>query len=312
MLKEYALIPDVFDETCYSTAGICPIQLNNIRDLVLHEGIVSNLRNGEWRRYLTRQNNRFHRAGQELIKAIGKESRLVKRPPCLTTAPEVDRDWASEAVASHDQQALDGVLVSHRHAAEFGAKPIVGCIESLHKCDWWNARSPSVRLARSIEEYLRVLSLVLHNANSLMFIDPHLDVARHNYQEFQRLIAACARDNPNLNPLIEIHRVCYIGSGQQRRIIANEEWQESFTRILRPLVQQYALRIEVFIWDDFHDRYLISNLIGISLPNGFDTTTNPTDVTTWTRLGPKEKDDVQREFDPAAARHQLIYRFAVR
>ena len=32
-----------------------------------------------------------------------------------------------------------------------------------------------------------------------------------------------------------------------------------------------GLQAEVFVWDDFHDRYLISNLVGISLPNGFDT-----------------------------------------
>lgn len=72
-----------------------------------------------------------------------------------------------------------------------------------------------------------------------------------------------------------------------------------------------GLHAEVFIWDDFHDRYLISNLIGVSLPNGFDTTRNPDSITRWTRLGRSDRDDVQREFDPASGRHALRARFTI-
>ena len=72
-----------------------------------------------------------------------------------------------------------------------------------------------------------------------------------------------------------------------------------------------GLQAEVFVWDDFHDRYLISNLAGVSLPNGFDTTNNSNDTTTWSRLGRDERDDVQREFDPASQRHVLRDRFTV-
>lgn len=69
--------------------------------------------------------------------------------------------------------------------------------------------------------------------------------------------------------------------------------------------------MEVFVWDHFHDRYLISNLIGVSLPNGFDATSNVNEKTTWTRLGRDERDDVQREFDPAVGRHRLHGRFSI-
>jgi hypothetical protein len=67
----------------------------------------------------------------------------------------------------------------------------------------------------------------------------------------------------------------------------------------------------VFVWDDFHDRYLISNLMGISLPNGFDTTRDPNSVTTWTRLGRNERDDIQQEFDEASGHHALRARFTI-
>jgi len=70
-----------------------------------------------------------------------------------------------------------------------------------------------------------------------------------------------------------------------------------------------GLEVEVFIWDDFHDRYIITDLIGIGLQNGLDTTADANAVTTWNRLGRPERDDIQREFDPASIRHSLRGRF---
>jgi hypothetical protein len=67
----------------------------------------------------------------------------------------------------------------------------------------------------------------------------------------------------------------------------------------------------VFIGDDFHDRYLITDIIGINLPYGFDTDSRPKARTTWCRLGREDKDDIQREFDPAANHHKLHYRFSI-
>jgi len=76
-------------------------------------------------------------------------------------------------------------------------------------------------------------------------------------------------------------------------------------------LNKVGLNVEVFIWDDFHDRHLISNLVGVGLQNGFDTTTNPNTLTTWNRLGRSDRDDIQREFDPASNRHFLKHRFTI-
>ena len=82
-------------------------------------------------------------------------------------------------------------------------------------------------------------------------------------------------------------------------------------RGLTQLISAAGLRVEVFVWDDFHDRYIISNILGISAPNGFDATNALDSRTTWTRLGSPDRDDVQREFDPASGRHALTCRFTV-
>jgi hypothetical protein len=56
---------------------------------------------------------------------------------------------------------------------------------------------------------------------------------------------------------------------------------------------------------------MISDLVGISVPYGFDTTSDPNARTTWTRLSRGDREDVQREFDPSSGRHRLVHRFAV-
>ena len=82
--------------------------------------------------------------------------------------------------------------------------------------------------------------------------------------------------------------------------------------LARPL-SAAGLRVEVFVWRSFHDRYLISNLVGISLPNSFDVSrAAPGDSTTWARLGRDTRDEIQREFDPAARPDKLVDRFEVR
>jgi hypothetical protein len=65
------------------------------------------------------------------------------------------------------------------------------------------------------------------------------------------------------------------------------------------------MKASVYVWDAFHDRYLITNHVGIVLPYGFDISEDTKEMTTWTRLAPRDRDDVQREFDPASHRHKL-------
>jgi hypothetical protein len=58
------------------------------------------------------------------------------------------------------------------------------------------------------------------------------------------------------------------------------------------------------------ETYLISELVGIGMQNGFDTTAAAT-KTTWHRLGREDRDDIQREFHPAGRIHHLRQRFTI-
>lgn len=310
LLADYAITPDVFDTTSYSSEEVCRLHLRRISKVMRSEGLVRDLRAGDWLRLFADHGRSWHRTGKELVKKLATQDRLVQFQPKLPEEPVDDVSWCAEALATQVERPFDGgVIVTERIKQAYPSDPLVSCLDRLNGTAWWTARSPSVRLARSLAAYRINLQTILRCANSLQFIDPHLDPSRHNYREFGDLIVGAGRRSPA--PLVEIHRVCYRGSGHNREILNVDQLEDNFRDALTDLLQAASLRVDVFVWDDFHDRYLISNLIGISLPNGFDTTRNPRDITTWNRLGRRVRDNIQREFDKASGRHALRGQFSI-
>jgi len=308
LLSEYALIPDVFDSTSYSTDEVGRIQLQYLKEILLNEGLVRDLWDGAWRSFFSNNVRPWHYRGKELLKKLIVQSRLREFPSILTKKPQTDHEWCKEALASHEKEPLVGIVAT-KNVAENYKNSVVVPIDRLSTDPWWKRRSPSVRLKRTLKEYKDNLQLILQCANSIMFIDPHLDPSKRRYQDFSSLLCVAGSRSPA--PLIEIHRVCYYGSGPNRQLIDPLNWRKRFHDAWADTLRRANLSVEVFIWDNFHDRYVISNLVGISMQNGFDTTSDSKSKTTWTRLGREERDDIQREFDPASTSHKLKCRFKV-
>jgi hypothetical protein len=309
LLCEYALTPDVFDVTSYNSDEVCGLHIQTVKDVLLHEGIVRNLRDGDWARLFSRDHRPWHRRGKELIGKLAVQKRLVPHRAMGQTSPTSDTDWCDEAISSHGVSPLNGIIITDSIASAYRSQPLVAAIDRLATASWWTSRSSSLRLYRNLSDYRASLAPVLRHANSIMFIDPHVDPSQRRYGDFVQIVQEAGRRTPV--PLIELHRVCYQGSGRSRVILNSSDIEATFRSRLSGPVAAARLAVEVFIWDDFHDRYLISDLVGIALPNGFDTTTAPNAITTWTRLGRQDRDDVQREFDPAARRHVLRHRFTI-
>ncbi len=309
LLAEYGLIPDVFDTTCYSTADLADAHLQHLKEILLCEGVVRNFRDGAWLKEFEGETRPWHKRGRELLKKLVTQNRLQLDRPHLATAPTTDIEWCDEAIASHRTRALGGIISTQSTSEQFSKEPLVAPITKLSSAAWWANRSPSVRLGRNLSDYKRHLEPVLGCANSIMLIDAHCDPSIQRYADISPLICYVAGRNPQ--PVIEIHRVCYVGSGARREIVTPGTWEDRFNQAMGPQLAAAGLRVEVFIWDEFHDRYVISDLVGIALLNGLDTTTAPDARTTWSRLGRVDRDDIQREFDPAAKRHQLRHRFTI-
>lgn len=308
LLAEYALTPDVFDSTSYSNDEVGGIRLQHLKEVLLSEGLVRDLRDGRWSSLFTDEGRPWHMRGKELLKKLAQQKRLRRCDCAGADEPSSDGEWCDEALASHAGLPLAGIVTTRDIAAGYRREPLVASVDQLTTAPWWAGRSPSVRLARTIGDYTDHLHLLLQCANSVMFIDPHLDPSQRRYGDVLALLQEMSGRTPA--PLIEVHRVCYFDTRDKRDQRDEAGWRSMFASWSGPL-QAAGLTVEVFIWDDFHDRYVISDLVGISVPNGFDTTTDPNQRTTWNRLGRKDRDDVQREFDPASNHHTVRHRFRV-
>jgi len=310
LLSEYAVTPDVFDTSFYRHEDAAGARLEYLKDVFLEESLLRNLRNGEWLAVFRNNDRPWHRRGAELLQKMVKQNRLCLAGEALDDAPISDADWCREALASHQQiNPLTGIISTGQVVDEVGGYPILARIEQLASSPCWTCRSPSVRPVRCFHDYEEQLRMIMCSANSVMLIDPHLDPSQRRYGDVLPLLLL-AQDRRPL-PLIEIHRVMYVGSGRRRQFVDSVEWENRFRDAWGNDLAAAGLRVEVFIWDDHHDRYLITDLIGIEMGNGYDTTTNPNAITTWSRIGRKDRDDIQREFDPACNRHALRHRFIV-
>ena len=71
------------------------------------------------------------------------------------------------------------------------------------------------------------------------------------------------------------------------------------------------LKIDVFIWDYVHDRFILTNLSGIHSGHAFSISQNPGETTTWTRIGRKRRDELHKEFARNSRDHKLQHSFTV-
>ena len=307
LLAEYAITPDVFDVDSYTNKEVCGAHLGNIQGPMLTAGLVRDLRDGEWHRLFTNNDRTWHRRGKELIKELAKQGRLTPSPPVLPDSPPDDQGWCAEALATHNNRAFTGGVIVTESIKNVRARvSLVAQIDQLENAQWWTPQNSSVTLTRKSADYKRHLDQVLRYSNSLLFIDPYLDPMKPRYRHIGALLKIAGRQKPP--PKIEIHRHSHEGRANKNNTYFENRFRTGFMNTLHAA----GLQVEVFIWDRFHDRYLISNLIGILLSNGFDIDQGRNaNTTTWARLSRKDRDRVQREFDVAAGQHKLQYRFTI-
>jgi hypothetical protein len=307
MLDEYALVPDIFDRAAYSNPDFIEVLLPHLREPLLQQALVRDLCDGGWSKFCLQNSGSLHILCKEFLKKLTAGNRIRRYPRSGVAVPTCASDWCTEGISASGSDPLTGIIASHATKQGF-SDVIVASIEKITSTPWWQARSSSVNVDRKIADYLKVLNRVLLQANSLMFIDPNLDPSSYNYRQFHKLLEPLGRRT--IKPRIEIHRSLCKGDGAGRTFPTETAWKEAFADFGATL-RLWGLASEVFFWDDFHDRYLIADIIGITVPAGFDVTGKADDRSTWGRIGRDSKDEIQRLFDPAARPDKLKWRFMV-
>ena len=95
LLADYAITPDVFDVASYSNEDACRESLELIREAMLTDGLVRDLRAGEWRPLFEDNNRSWHHRGKELIEKLVTQNRLIEFAPALPNQPADDQGWCA-------------------------------------------------------------------------------------------------------------------------------------------------------------------------------------------------------------------------
>jgi hypothetical protein len=307
LLNELAIMPEVFASDSYSTKDRSEDCLLQLEPILLTEAVLRNISGGHWKNHLLQNLDCCSLAGQKVVKAL--VPRLRDFEVIEYGDPQTSDEWCWAALAGHNKEELDGIVVGHECANRNGGDGIVCAAERVHEANWWRNRRCSVTLERCTQDYIKQLERLLRFAKSAAFIDPHLDPTVDRYADFHQLLGMCRRRETPL--WVSIHRGCYRGSGPDRHSLTEREAREMFEPLAEKASRAAAkVRLEVSVWEGFHDRFLITDLLGLSVPNGFDIDTRGEKrPTRWTRLSRDDSDSVLRDFDENNPLHGFKFKF---
>lgn len=315
MLHEIAITPDVFLKRGYATPELCDAHMQGLSLPLLEWCLIRNLRSGAWKKVIQDNRGEMSFYATQVWKGILKVGRLCTATGVGNVEPRDDQEWCQEAIDLHQSKPSLGILTTAATKRIYQQNREVAPVERRTSSAWWQSleagHPDGPTTGRRLVDYHARMLPILGYARSLIFIDPHLDPDRPGYASFLDLIEPAIR-RPAPKPLIEVHRCCYEGSGPQRRIIQKEEWERRFRDQWSHRLKRHACEVKVFIWSDLHDRHLLSDLIGVHVGNGFDTSNDPNKTVCWTRVSAQHRDELQRAVDPAVNGSHLIHQFAIR
>jgi hypothetical protein len=300
MLSEIAITPAVLgpcDDIHPDAHDAC---LRQLKDFILDAAVVRDLCDSAWSSLLTTDGGQRHQRAKELLKKL--KGRLRTIPRCSFDIPKNDTGWCQEALRSAikvpDLTGIVTVKSTLDAIRELGAEDaaLLGTVNALSSSPWWSRTKTSVRLNRRTKEYLKILGVALQSSTHVAFIDANIDPKKPGYEEFIDLLLAAKNAN-----IIEIHRSQFDGSGRDKRKLSADSWRACFNG-WHDVLHRNRCPVRVSLWPEMHDRYLITNLVGVVVPYGFDITRDINKTrTTWCRLTHEDRDDVEREFAPEKA-----------
>jgi hypothetical protein len=303
LLPEYCIIPDVFDiksygeslNNEYSYRQLYEVYLSLLRQILLEHGIVRNLNKGQWSEFIKNKQSDPQNRICEILKTLSKQNRLIddKSNYFINDCKNLEQ-WCKIAIESHEKDSLDRIIMT----SEFYKKYYHYCPEivKIDDIEKWSKNIYSIRMEKNLDNYVKYLKPIFKHSNSLMFIDPYIR-EKENLRVFINIINQMPI---NSELVLEIHST---NDGIKDKKILENKFQAL------KIIKNKFKKITVYYWSNFHDRYIVSDLVGISLPHGLVTNSQKT---TWVKLTPDDKADVQREFHPNHNHHQSIHKFLIK
>ncbi len=294
MFREIAILPDVFRRASYDTAGECSAYMQVLKAGMSLTTSVRNLRTPEWLDLLRSPAGDLSPEGMRLLQTLEKRVALLSARPQAAEAPQDDGSWLLEAEASHQHERPLGGIVTSR--AELAAKArdskMVTDIARLSGVGWWADERSSFEVDKNEAGFGQFLSPLMQRSPWIALLDPYLDPSNKRYRRLIDLLLEIAVNHSA--PVVEIHRSEMEG---WNGLVAVAEWRDRFTNAWGGELANKQVRVDVFLWPDFHDRHVLSRFVGLHVGDGFDYKNSRMTVS---RLDRKTLDDLVSRFSQNA------------
>jgi hypothetical protein len=320
VLYEFAMTPDVFDTTVVDadpTLGIVLVQL--LRGMC-DNGLIANLHRDRWARHvmehrLTRLSPALRDKVIACLNTLHDRHRLVRHPRRMQGDPIVDGEWLELALESHRRIPFHSIILSKALLSECADSNIMLTeLSGAQDPPQWQSRRRSFTLTKCDADYRAALAPILRHARTLTLIDPYMSCRD---SRFFNTVKICIdllgqRGHAILPARIHIHAGNPQDNYHHPESIVNRlnAWKQCF----RPLMDtQHPHHFKVFLWEahpgseTFHDRYILTDQCGISVPSGLDCRADSVpNSTTWSLLDEEDRTRRLQDFDPATSSFRLL------
>ena len=295
MLSEFAILPDVMIAHNYEHPDLAKLCLRSLFNSLEKDGVVRDL-SSNWRNELIRSPNHLHPVARELMEFLVKHGRITPDVVSSVDKKNSIEEWLALAVNSHEKLPLDAIVA--KSAKTVKSAPIVDVTE-LNGPDWSKKlNTESLHVACSLGGYTNALRKIARLSKQMIIIDPYLYPNSYtgNYKQFPDLLVKFATQNKYLH--FDIH----VKEQKNERVDV-----DSFMTSLKKSNWKGELRL--FVWSQLHDRFILSNLIGLAMPKGLEILGRKETPRIWTRLSENHRKKIAEEHDPNLQRNKIFDRY---
>jgi hypothetical protein len=271
LFEEVGLLPEVFDVENYESLSD---QQKTLHALLGRLRIATLLRVVEEEKWKEEVEKRCKTSllVREVLETLLKRDRVVREH----TNRGLDfRDWRSSFAESHKVRALRALISDDLSGSDPSFKPQITNISKIITEEWWTDPTLSAEVSGAEESFLAAIRLPLHRAARIEIVDPFLLPTTDRSKRLLELITKETVLNPRLSAF-KIHSSFKALDSHADGPHIHEEriWRYHF-ETLSQLLANNDRSARVFIWDhfdlpdNFHDRYLLTELGSCSIGRGF-------------------------------------------
>lgn len=288
MIKQYAITPDAFEAGVLKEMfppGVVLLQL--LRGICNH-GLLANLHGADWMREVVRQKRDpsmppdVWSKVESCLNQLYDMNRLVIHPKTHEVDGDVDFQWlkrARDCQTASTEPCFDVVFASDvvLGCSDIHEETFVALSQALD-CPQWESRKQSGTLLKTESALRQVLKPFLRYARQVVLIDPYMTC---RLDRFFNTVEHCAdllgkSHGTQVPGRIVIHAGDPAVFGQEDLRESAEERLNRWGEAAQPVVRQWGHSIQVSLWakkpggPKVHDRFLITDQCGISIPSGLD------------------------------------------